>query len=183
MSDEHKWYVVHTHSGCEGKAKLALHERIERNGMTRLIPEVYVPITAVEKLTESGKKKTQERTLYPGYILVKMVYTLETRRLVAGTPRINGFVGSSQHPKPISEQEVLRLTTKSEGGEDGMEHMPIKTFFEKGETVKINEGPFANFNGTVDEVRPDKMKLRVLVSIFGRETPVELDFDQVEKVG
>ena len=179
---ELKWYVVHTHSGCEGKAKLALQERIERNDMSSLIPEVYVPITAIEKLTESGKKKKQERTLYPGYILVKMTYTLETRRLVTGTPRINGFVGSSQHPRPISEQEVLRLTTRGEDGAEGEEQMQVKTFFEKGETVKINEGPFANFNGTVDEVRPDKMKLRVLVSIFGRETPVELDFNQVEKV-
>lgn len=180
MSDL-KWYVVHTHSGCEAKAKLALQERIERNGMSRLIPEVYVPITAIEKLTEGGKKKTQERTLYPGYILVKMAYTLETRRLVTGTPRINGFVGSSQHPKPISEQEVLRLTSP-EDSEEGDAQAPIRTFFEKGEIVKINEGPFANFNGAVDEVRPDRMKLRVLVSIFGRETPVELDFNQVEKV-
>ena len=179
---ELKWYVVHTHSGCEGKAKLALQERIARNSMSSLIPEVYVPTTVVEKLADSGKKKTQERTLYPGYILVKMTYTLETRRLVTGTPRINGFVGSSQHPKPISEQEVLRLTTHGEDGAEGKGPIPIQTFFEKDEIVKINEGPFANFNGTVDEVRPDKMKLRVLVSIFGRATPVELDFNQVEKV-
>ena len=180
--DELKWYVVHTHSGCESKAKIALQERVERSGMQQLIPEIYVPITAFEKVTESGKKKTQERTLYPGYILVKMSYTLETRRLVTGTPRINGFVGSSQHPKPISEQEVLRLTAQEAGSGEGKEQLPLKAFFEKGEIVKINEGPFANFNGTVDEVRPDKMKLRVLVSIFGRETPVELDFNQVEKV-
>ncbi len=179
---ELKWYVVHTHSGCEGKAKLALQERIERNGMSRLVTEVYVPVTAVERLTEKGKKKTQERTLYPGYILVKMAYTLETRRLVTGTPRVNGFVGSSTHPKPISEQEVLRLTTGGGDGAEGEGRTSIETFFEKGETVKIDEGPFANFNGTVDEVRPDKMKLRVLVSIFGRETPVELDFNQVEKI-
>ena len=138
---ELKWYVVHTHSGCESKAKLALQERITRNGMSQLIPEIYVPITAVEKLTEGGKKKTQERTLYPGYILVKMAYTLETRRLVTGTPRINGFVGNSTHPKPISEQEVLRLTARGEGGAEGEEQLQVKTFFEKGEVVRSTKAP------------------------------------------
>ena len=180
MSDL-KWYVVHTYSGCEAKAKSALQERVERNGMTELIPEVYVPVTVVEKLQESGKKKVQEKTLYPGYILVKMAYNLETRRLVTGTPKINGFIGDSQHPKPVSEREVLRLTSQETSGEEGKK-TEVKVSFEKGEVVKIKEGPFINFNGTIDEVRVEKMKLRVLVSIFSRETPVELDFNQVEKL-
>lgn len=174
-----KWYVVNTYSGCESTARIALLERIERNSVSHLIPEVCVPTTTVEKLSESGKRKRQEKTLYPGYILVKMAYNLDTRRIVTGTPKINGFVGDSKYPKPISEQEVLRLTSRADGG---VERSEIKVSFEKGEVVKIKEGPFANFNGTIGEVRADKMILRILVSIFGRETPVELEFDQVEKL-
>lgn len=174
-----KWYVVNTYSGCESTARNALLERIERNAVSHLIPEVCVPTTTVEKFSDSGKKKRQEKTLYPGYILVKMAYNLDTRRIVTGTPKVNGFVGDSKYPKPISEQEVLRLTTSTKGLSDQTE---VKVSFEKGEVVKIKEGPFANFNGTIGEVRADKMILRILVSVFGRETPVEIEFDQVEKL-
>ena len=175
-----KWYVVHTYSGSEARAKISLLERVEKNNMSHLITDIYVPITTVEKLSDSGKKKKQEKTLYPGYILVKMVYNLETRHLVNSTPKISGFVGNSRNPKPISEKEALRLTSKEQASEE--EEIEYKVSYEKGERVKIKDGPFANFNGAIEEVKHDKAKLRVLVSIFGRETPVEIDFDQAEKL-
>ena len=177
---DHKWYVVHTYSGSEAKAKIALQERIDKLGMAHLISEIYVPTAQIEKLTDSGKKKTRSKTLYPGYILVKMLYSIETRHLVNGTPKISGFVGNNRNPRPISEREALRLTSQELGEEKVINE--VKVMYEKGETVKIKEGAFANFSGTIDEVRPEKTKLRVLVSIFGRETPVEIDFDQAEKL-
>ena len=175
-----KWYVVHTYSGSETKARSALQDRVEKHDMSHLIADIFVPTTKVEKLSDSGKKKIKEKTLYPGYILVKMIYNLETRHLVNGTPKISGFVGDSRNPKPISEQEALRLIAQELASEQAVTE--VKATYEKGETVKIKEGAFANFSGTIDEVRYDKAKLRVLVSIFGRETPVEIDFNQAEKI-
>ena len=177
---DHEWYVVHTYSGSEAKAKLSLQERIDKFGMAHRISEIYVPTTQIEKLTDSGKKKTRSKTLYPGYILVKMLYSVETRQLVNGTPKISGFVGNARNPRPISEREAMRLISQELGGKEVVSE--IKVMYEKGETVKIKDGAFANFSGMIDEVRPEKTKLRVLVSIFGRETPVEIDFDQAEKI-
>jgi transcription termination/antitermination protein NusG len=182
MGVEKKWYVVHTYSGFEEKAKQGLLERIKLKGLTERFGEIFVPRIGVEQVLKSGKKKRVEKTSFPGYILVQMVMDDSTNLLVRETPKITGFVGNAKAPRPMSDQEVLRLTSP-EAAEAAVKQTVSKVSFEKGETVKVKEGPFTNFDGVVEEVRPDKMKLRILVSIFGRETPVELDFGQVERIG
>lgn len=175
-----KWYVVNTFSGFEDKAKLALIERIEQKGAEAHFGEILVPKKTVEKVLPSGKKKMVEKTSYPGYILVQMNLTDSTRHIVKDTPKISDFVGSTKTPRPVSEAEVMRFRS-TEVVEKVKEAPVVEVSFEKGEVVKIKEGPFTNFDGIVEEVRPEKMKLKILVSIFGRETPVELDFVQVDK--
>ena len=176
-----KWYVVHTYSGFEEKARQGLLERIKQFNMAERFGQIFVPRTATEQLLKSGKRKRVERTSFPGYILVEMVMDENTNHLVRETPKVTGFVGNAHKPRPITDQEVLRLTSP-EAMEEQQKLMVTKIAFEKGETVKVKDGPFTNFDGVVDEVRADKMKLRILVSIFGRETPVELDYGQVEKI-
>ena len=180
MEKNLKWYVVHTYSGYEEKARQALIDRIKLQNAAEKFGEVFVPRSTSERVTKGGKKKQIERTSYPGYILVQMDMDDQTRQLVKDTPKVTGFVGNAKNPRPITEQEALRLTSP----EAVAEAKAIKTVvsFDKGESVKVTDGPFSNFDGVVDEVRPDKMKLRILVSIFGRETPVELDFSQVKKL-
>ena len=176
-----KWYVVHTYSGFEEKARQGLLERIKQFNMGDRFGQVFVPRTATEQLLKSGKKKRVERTSFPGYILVEMVMDENTNHLVRETPKVTGFVGNANNPRPITDQEVLRLTSP-EAIQEQQKAMVTKIAFDKGESVKVKDGPFTNFDGVVDEVRADKMKLRILVSIFGRETPVELDYGQVEKI-
>lgn len=176
-----KWYVVHTYSGFEEKAKSALIDRIKQKGMESRFGDIIVPKKTIEKIGIGGKKKKVERTSYPGYILVQMVLDDETRHVVKETPKITDFVGNSKKPRPITDAEALRLTSPEAVAESA--RVVPEVSFEKGETVKVTDGPFTSFDGIVDEVRPDKMKLRILVSIFGRETPVELDFSQVHKSG
>jgi transcriptional antiterminator NusG len=175
-----KWYVVHTYSGFEEKAKLALLEKAKIQGMSAKFGEIIIPKTVKEQTTKTGKKKQVSKTSYPGYMLVQMALDDNTRFLVKDTPKITGFVGNATNPRPISDQEVLRLTSPEAIAEQSK--VEVKVQFEKGERVKVTDGPFTNFDGMVDEVRPDKMKIRVLVSIFGRETPVELDYGQVQKI-
>ncbi len=180
MEKTMKWYVVHTYSGYEEKAKQALLDRIKIGGRAEMFGEVFVPRVAAERVTKGGKKKKIEKTSYPGYILVQMHLDDHTRQLVKDTPKVTGFVGNAKDPRPISDQEALRLTSP-----EAIEaNKQIKTVvaFEKNESVKVIDGPFSNFDGVVEEVKPDKMKLKILVSIFGRETPVELDFSQVKKL-
>lgn len=177
-----RWYVVHTYSGFEEKAKQGLLDRIKSQNMQEKFGQVFVPRTVSEQILKSGKKKKVEKTSFPGYILVEMVFGDDTSLLVRETPKITGFVGNVRSPKPMTDQEVLRLTSPEAAAKE-KESMPVEIRFKKGESVKIKEGPFTNFDGIVDEVKADRMKLRVLVSIFGRETPVELDFNQVDKSG
>ena len=172
-----KWYVVHTYSGYEQNAKLALQERIKQQKMDTLFGEVLIPSENVIELVR-GEKKTTSRKFFPGYMLVKMVLNDSTWHLVKSTPKITGFVGNAIRPPAVPEEEVSRISNQMTAGT--LKPRP-KVQFEEGESVRVVDGPFVNFNGVVEEVKPDKGKLRVMVSIFGRSTPVELDFVQVEK--
>jgi len=171
------WYVVHTYSGYEQKAKLALEQRMKASGKEDMLEEVMIPSEPVEERVK-GQKRITSRKFFPGYILVKLELNDETWHIVKNTPRITGFVGSSRNPPCVREEEVARITKKIK---EGTIRPKPKVEFEKGESVRVSEGPFAGFTGIVDEVRPDKGKLKVLVSIFGRATPVELEFFQVGK--
>ncbi len=173
----HNWYVVHTYSGFEQKAKLALMERIKSLHMEPFFGEVMVPSENVVEM-KKGVRKTTTRKFFPGYILVKMELNDQTWHVVKGTPKITGFVGNSTHPPIVPEEEVLRITQQID---EGTLRPKPKVSFEKGEGVRVVDGPFATFSGMVEEVNAEKGKLKVLVSIFGRATPVELDFIQVEK--
>ena len=173
----HQWYVVHTYSGYEQKAKLALEERIKSLGKGEMFSEILVPSESVVEM-KKGVKKTTSRKFFPGYILVKMELGDDTWHLVKNTPKITGFVGNSTHPPSVPEEEVRRITRQID---EGTLRPKPKVVFDKGESVRVVDGPFATFNGIVEEVNPEKGKLKVLVSIFGRSTPIELDFMQVEK--
>ncbi|MGH7768446.1 MAG: transcription termination/antitermination protein NusG [Candidatus Binatia bacterium] len=172
-----KWYVVHTFSGYEQKVKAALEERIKSLGKEQQFGEILVPVEKVMELVK-GKKKTSSRKFFPGYILVRMDLDDETWHVVKETPKVTGFVGGSTHPAPVSDEEVKAITQQMEEG--AIKPKP-RVLFSVGESVKVVDGPFVDFNGIVEEVRPEKGKLRVLISIFGRATPVELDFVQVER--
>lgn len=171
------WYVVHTYSGYENRAKLGLEQRIKELGKEELFGEVLVPSEKVVEVVK-GEKRTSSRKFFPGYILVQMELDDETWYLVKNTPKVTGFVGGATNPTPISDEEVARIIGQME---EGAAHPKPKFEFSQGETVKVIDGPFSNFSGTVEDVNHDKGKLRVLVSIFGRSTPVELEFFQVEK--
>lgn len=180
MGSNLKWYVVHTYSGYEEKAKAALLERVKNVGLEDKFGDIVIPSVSKETVTKSGKKKTTSKTQYPGYIIIQMDLNDVTRVLVKETPRITGFIGNQRSPRPLPDREVIKLTAPENIEEQKISEPEI--IFEKGETVKVIEGPFNNFDGVVDEVKPDKFRLRVLVSIFGRETPVELEYKQVEKI-
>jgi transcriptional antiterminator NusG len=172
-----QWYVVHTFSGFEQKVKAALEERVRSMGKAEQFGEILVPVEKVMELVK-GKKKTSSRKFFPGYILVQMDLDDETWHVVKETPKVTGFVGGTTNPAPVSEEEVKAITQQMEEG--AVKPKP-RVLFSVGESVKVVDGPFVDFNGIVEEVRPDKGKLRVLISIFGRATPVELDFVQVER--
>ncbi len=176
-----QWYVVHTYSGYEHKVKAALEERVRALGKEECFGEVLIPSEKVLELVK-GQKKTSSRKFFPGYILVQMELNDETWHIVRSTPKVTGFVGGSNDPRtipPISEKEVQEITQQMR---EGTLHPKPKVLLQEGETVKVINGPFQDFSGVVEEVKPEKGKLRVLISIFGRATPVELDFTQVEKV-
>lgn len=172
-----QWYVVHTYSGFEAKAKKALEERVVALGKADHFAEILIPSENVVEMVQ-GEKRTSTRKFFPGYVLVKMILTEETWHIVKNTPKVTGFVGGGKKPPSVPEKEVRRITTQIA---EGTLRPKMRMNFEKGESVRVIDGPFQNFNGLVDDVNPDKGKLRVLVSIFGRSTPVELDFGQVEK--
>ncbi len=171
------WYVVHTYSGYEQKAKLSLEERVKSLNMSSFFEEILVPSESVVEIRK-GQKKTTTRKFFPGYILVKMELNDQTWHIVKDTPKITGFVGNSTNPPTIPEEEVRRLTQQID---EGQMKPKLKVVFEKGDSVRVIDGPFNTFNGLVDEVNSDKGRLKVLVSIFGRSTPVDLEFTQVEK--
>ncbi|HUT52239.1 MAG TPA: transcription termination/antitermination protein NusG [bacterium] len=176
-SGEMKWYVVHTYSGFENKAKEALEERIKRYQMEEKFAETLIPSEEVVELV-GGKRKVSQRKFFPGYMLVRMVMDDETFHLVKNTPKVTGFVGGQRNPPAIPDDEAERLTRMIA---DDTLRPKAKDQFERGEIVRVVDGPFRGFNGIVDEAKPEKSKVKVLVSIFGRQTPVELDFVQVEK--
>jgi len=175
---ELRWYVVHAYSGFEQKAKQALEERVRSGGLEDQFGEVHVPQEAIVELSRHGQKKVSNRKFFPGYILVQMKMNENTWHLVKETPKITGFVGNASDPQPLSEDEVKRILAQVE---EGATSPKSRMNFEQGEVVKVKDGPFTDFTGTVEEVKPEKGKVRVLISIFGRATPVELDFVQVEK--
>jgi len=179
-----KWYVVHTYSGFEEKAKQSLLERAKNGGLLNRFGEIIIPQTVKESVTKTGKKKQVNKTSYPGYMIVQMDMDDTTKLLVTSTPRITGFVGNTRNPRPLPDNEVMRLTSPDAVDQHDKSSSATPTVqFDKGESVKVVDGPFSNFDGIVDEVRPDKGRVRVLVSIFGRETPVELEYRQVQKLG
>ena len=177
-SEGMKWYVVHTYSGYEHKAKAALEERVRSLHVEHKIGKVLVPVERVQELGKGGQRKIASRKFFPGYIFVNMVLDDETWHVIKNTPKITGFVGHSTNPPEVPESEVFGIEQQMEEG--ALRPKP-KVLFEVGEAVKVVDGPFQDFNGTVEEVKPEKGKVRVLISIFGRATPVELDFVQVEK--
>lgn len=178
-SDKKRWYVVHAYSGMEKSVRRALLERVDRMGMKDQFGEILVPTEEVVEV-KGGQKSVTERRFFPGYILVEMEMTDETWHLVKNTPKITGFVGGkSNRPTPIPQHEIDKLLQQMQ---EGVDKPRPKISYEVGELVRIKEGPFSDFNGNVEEVNYEKSRLRVLVTIFGRSTPVELEFGQVEKV-
>ncbi|MGH6630512.1 MAG: transcription termination/antitermination protein NusG [Burkholderiales bacterium] len=173
-----RWYVVHAYSGFEKSVQRTLLERISRASMQDKFGKILVPVEEVVEM-KSGQKNISERKFFPGYVLVEMEMTDDTWHLVKNTPKVTGFVGgTATKPTPISEKEVQNIMHQIQ---EGVEKPKPKVLFEVGEAVRVREGPFTDFHGSVEEVNYDKNKLRVSVSIFGRATPVELDFGQVEK--
>lgn len=173
-----RWYVVQAYSNYENKVKLAVEERIERLGMQEYFDDILVPTEEVVEMRE-GQKRRSERKFFPGYVLVKMEMNDDSWHLIKDTPRVLGFIGgSSDRPAPITDKEVDTILQRVQ---DGVEKPRPKTLFEVGEVVRVTDGPFNDFNGAVEEVNYEKNRLRVAVLIFGRSTPVELDFGQVEK--
>ncbi len=173
-----KWYVVHVYSGFESKVKAALEERVASFSNPEKFGEVLVPTEEIVELVK-GKRKTSARKFYPGYILIRMELDDETWHVVNNTAKVSGFLGGRERPAPISDEEAEQIIKRMEAGKDKPQP---KYFFESGDEIRVIDGPFKNFNGTVDEVNPEKGKIRVLVSIFGRATPVELEFVQVTKL-
>ena len=173
-----RWYVVHAYSGMEKAVERNIRERINRSGMPEMFGEILVPTEEVVEI-KNGQKKTSERRFYPGYVLVQMIMNDDTWHLVKHTNKVTGFVGGAKNrPAPISEDEVAKILGQMEEGVEKPRH---KVEFVTGEYVRVKDGPFTDFNGTVEEVNYEKSKVRVSVTIFGRATPVELEFSQVEK--
>ncbi len=175
---KHKWYIVHVYSGYEAKVKMALEERIATFGEQDKFGDVVVPTEQVVELVK-GKRRESSRKFYPGYILVQMELTDETWHIVNDTPKVTGFLGSGTKPTPIPDREAEKILERMQAGK--LKPKP-KFYFEMGDEIRVIDGPFANFNGVVEDVNPEKGKIKVLVSIFGRPTPVELDFVQVSKL-
>ena len=173
MAEEAKWYVVHTYSGYENAVAAAVMKAAENRKMTDLIREVRIPMETVTEYTDAGVEKTVERKVFPGYVLIKMILTDDSWHLVHNARGATGFVGSDGKAVPLTEQEIYDL---------GVERREIVVGYALGDSVKVNDGPLSGFIGVVDELEPDKNRVRVVVSMFGRETPVDLELDQVEVV-
>jgi transcriptional antiterminator NusG len=173
MAESAKWYVAHTYSGYENAVKTAIEKFVANRHLEDKILDIQIPMENVTEVTEEGKTKEVERKVFPGYVLVKMIMTDDTWHLIRNIRGVTGFVGSANNPIPLTEEEVQAL---------GMEKHEIVVLYNVGDQVKITDGPLATFIGTVDEIDAEKNKVCVVVSMFGRETPVELELDQVEVV-
>jgi transcriptional antiterminator NusG len=173
-----KWYIIHVYSGFEKKVREAIQEQSAQKGMSEAFEEILVPMEEIVEV-KRGKKVPSERKFFPGYVLVKMDLNDETWSLVRNIPKVTGFLGGSGKPQSIPESEALRIHQQIQ---EGTEHPKATVAFVIGEQIRVADGPFASFNGTVEEVDEGKQRLTVSVSIFGRATPVELEFGQVEKI-
>ena len=171
-----KWYIVHTYSGHENKARLSLQQRVKEASLDDQFGQILIPTESVLEM-KAGQRRTTTRKFYPGYMFVQMELNEETLHLVKNTPKITGFLGG-QNPTPVKESEIAAINSQMT---EGATKPKPKISFEEGENVRVVDGPFSNFSGIVEEVKAEKQKVRILVSIFGRATPVELDFAQVEK--
>jgi len=178
VNETYKWYIIHAYSGFERKVRESLESRIQAFGLQNRIGRIMIPTEPVTEL-RNGKKYTIERVFLPGYVLVEMELDNDLWHVIKNTPRVTGFLGTGDKPVALSEAEVSSILFRTESAKD---KPSSKIKFEKGEQVRINEGPFANFNGTVDDVNEDRQTLKVMVSIFGRSTPVEIEFAKVDKV-
>lgn len=170
-----QWYVVHTYSGFEDKVKIAIEDNVKRRGLTDKLSQILIPSEKVVEL-KAGKKKEKTKKFYPGYILIEMELNDETWHIVSSTPRVTGFVGGDK-PAPIAQEEIDVIIQQIEEGPS----TKVTTQYDKGDSVRILDGAFANFNGFVDDIDEAHNKLRVMVTIFGRQTPVEVNYLQVEK--
>ena len=173
-----RWYIIHAYSGFEKKVAEAVKQSAVSQGLDALVEEVIVPTEEVIEV-KNGKKVTSERKFFPGYVLAKMVMTDDTYHLVKDTPKVTGFLGPQGRPSPISDAEAARILHQVV---EGVERPRPTITFEIGEEVKVTEGPFASFNGTVEEIDEERARVKVSVSIFGRATPVELEYTQVDKI-
>jgi transcriptional antiterminator NusG len=178
VNENFKWYIIHAYSGFERKVRESLESRISAFGLQNKIGRIMIPTEPVTEL-RNGKKYTIERVFLPGYVLVEMDLDNDLWHVIKNTPRVTGFLGTGDNPVALSEQEVSSILFRSEVSKD---KPTLKVKFDKGEQVRINEGPFANFTGAVDEINEDKQTLKVMVSIFGRSTPVEIEFSKVDKI-
>ena len=171
MADNAKWYVAHTYSGYENAVKAAIEKSVVNRGMEDMVLKTEIPLETVTEVTETGVMKEVQRKIFPGYVLIKMVMTDDTWHLIRNIRGVTGFVGEANKAIPLTEDEVAAL---------GMEKREIVVLYHVGDTVRITEGPLSSFTGTVEEIEPEKNRVRVVVSMFGRETPVDLELDQVE---
>ena len=178
VNENFKWYIIHAYSGFERKVRESLESRITAFGLQNRIGRIMIPTEPVTEL-RNGKKYTIDRVFLPGYVLVEMELDNDLWHVIKNTPRVTGFLGTGDNPVALSEQEVSSILFRSESTAN---KPSMKVKFEKGEQVRINEGPFANFTGAVDDINEDKQTLKVMVSIFGRSTPVEIEFSKVDKV-
>ena len=178
VNENFKWYIIHAYSGFERKVRESLESRVRAFGLENRIGRIMIPTEPVTEL-RNGKKYTIERVFLPGYVLVEMDLDNDLWHVIKNTPRVTGFLGTGDNPVALSEQEVSSILFRSDAAKD---KPSMKVKFDKGEQVRINEGPFANFTGAVDDINEDKQTLKVMVSIFGRSTPVEIEFSKVDKV-